>query len=182
MKKHFITIQDGIFFRKPWVCPYFSFGALKVELRCDFAWCLLLWWGFSLLMKPQMDSCSEVPSQASHFHRHCNPLWTFPFLWGLERISVLAQTHSQCRYQSVSQQTEALSSHPCALLLSTGTNAVFGDWVKRRRISPIPKSKLETGNYTFPNAYSKVLEAFINVVLLAFPCHLKKKSIIKMIN
>lgn len=175
MKKHFITIQDGIFFRKPWVCPYFSFGALKVELRCDFAWCLLLWWGFSLLMKPQMDSCSEVPSQASHFHRHCNPLWTFPFLWGLERISVLAQTHSQCRYQSVSQQTEALSSHPCALLLSTGTNAVFGDWVKWRRIWPIPKSK--TGNWKlyFPQCLLKSFGSFYKCCPPCFSLSFKKE-------
>lgn len=44
--------------------------------------------------------------------------------------------------------------------------------------------KLETRNYRFPHACSKILEAFTNVILLTFPCDSKKKwrSIIKMRN
>lgn len=54
------------------------------------------------------------------------------------------KTHPQGRHQSVSQQAEALSSHPCAPPVGVGTHGVFGGQVKWGRTSPIDKSK--TGN------------------------------------
>lgn len=116
-----------------------------------------------------MNSCTEVPSRASHFTDTANACKQLPFSedWNFSA----GKTHPQCRYQSVSQQTEALSSHPCAPPVGVGTHGVFGVQVKWRRTSPIAKSK--TGNHTFPNAYSKVLETFKKCCP---PCTLKKKK------